>query len=69
MFLEDVTSLPLKREVEFSIDLVIGTEAVSVVAYRLSPTEMGESKMQLEDLLEKKKSFVLVCLLEVLPSR
>lgn len=54
MFLEDVTSLPLKTEVEFSIDLVIGTAPVSVVSYRLSPTELGESKMQLEDLLGKK---------------
>ncbi|XP_058727417.1 uncharacterized protein LOC131598861 [Vicia villosa] len=53
VFPEDVTSLPPKREVEFSIDLVPGTAPVSISLYRMSPAELRELKSQLEDLLAK----------------
>ncbi|XP_058762994.1 uncharacterized protein LOC131636407 [Vicia villosa] len=46
VFLEDVTSLPPEREVEFSIDLVSGTAPVSVSPYRMSPAELRELKSQ-----------------------
>ena len=32
-FLEDVTYLPIERDVEFSIDLVPGTTLVSIASY------------------------------------
>jgi hypothetical protein len=42
------------REVEFSIDLVLGTKPVSMTPYRMSASELAELKKQLEDLLDNK---------------
>ncbi|XP_058748124.1 uncharacterized protein LOC131620923 [Vicia villosa] len=42
------------REVEFSIDLVLGTRLVSMAPYKMSALELSELKKQLEELLEKK---------------
>ncbi|XP_050918947.1 uncharacterized protein LOC127136435 [Lathyrus oleraceus] len=53
IFLEDVTSLPPEREVEFSIDLIPGTSPIYVSPYRMSPLELRELKDQLEELLTK----------------
>ncbi|XP_058762351.1 uncharacterized protein LOC131635724 [Vicia villosa] len=53
VFPEDITSLPLEREAEFSIDLVPGTAPVSITPYRMSPIELRELKIQLEELLAK----------------
>ncbi|XP_050916762.1 uncharacterized protein LOC127131922, partial [Lathyrus oleraceus] len=54
VFPEDISDLPPKREVEFSIDLVPGTSPVSMAPYRISASELKELKCQLEDLLEKR---------------
>ncbi|XP_050918527.1 uncharacterized protein LOC127135949 [Lathyrus oleraceus] len=53
VFLEDVTSLPPERGVEFSIDLITGTTPISVSPYRMAPLELRELKDQLEELLTK----------------
>ncbi|XP_050914925.1 uncharacterized protein LOC127129853 [Lathyrus oleraceus] len=53
VFLEDVTSLPSEREVEFSIDLIPGTAPISVSPYRIAPLELRELTNQLEELLTK----------------
>ncbi|XP_050920554.1 uncharacterized protein LOC127138206 [Lathyrus oleraceus] len=53
VFPEDVTSLPLEREVEFSIDLIPRTAPISVSPYRLAPLELRELKNKLEELLTK----------------
>lgn len=53
VFPKDVTSLPLKREVEFSIDVVARTTLVSVCLCRMAPLEQRELKDQLEELLMK----------------
>ncbi|XP_054824683.1 uncharacterized protein LOC129322354 [Prosopis cineraria] len=50
---EEMTGLPLEREVEFSIKLVLGTESISKALYRMSSSELAELKKQIEDLLEK----------------
>ncbi|XP_050900642.1 uncharacterized protein LOC127107408 [Lathyrus oleraceus] len=42
VFPEDVTSLPPEREVEFSIDLILGTTPISVSPYRMAPLELRE---------------------------
>ena len=52
-FPDDITDLPLEREVEFAIDLVSRTSLISIVSYRMSPSELGELKKQLEELLDK----------------
>ncbi|GKV00524.1 hypothetical protein SLEP1_g13198 [Rubroshorea leprosula] len=53
VFLEDLPGLPPDREVEFAIDLVPGTGPVSKAPYRMTPAELKELKVQLEELLEK----------------
>nr|KYP50860.1 Retrotransposable element Tf2 [Cajanus cajan] len=53
VFSDDMSSLPPRREVEFSIDLVPGTGPISIAPYRMSPVELVELKKQIEDLLEK----------------
>src|ERR1043165_4650415 len=54
VFPEDVSELPPEREVEFAIDLILGTSPVSMAPYRMSAYELSELKKQLEELLEKK---------------
>jgi len=45
VFPSDVPSLPSEREVELSIDLILGAEFVSVAPYRMSPSELKELKV------------------------
>nr|KYP58943.1 hypothetical protein KK1_014366 [Cajanus cajan] len=54
VFLDEVPGLPPTREMEFSIDMVLGAGPVSVAPYRMAPAEVVELKGQLEDLLEKQ---------------
>ncbi|MCI82372.1 cellular nucleic acid-binding protein, partial [Trifolium medium] len=54
VFSEDVTNVPPKREVEFTIDLVPGTSPISMAPYRMSASKLNEFKKQLEELLEKR---------------
>ena len=49
----DNAGLPPEREVEFTIDLIPGTELVSIPPYRMAPTELREIKAQLEEFLSK----------------
>lgn len=53
VFLEDVTFLPLQREVKFSIYLIPGTGENSTLPYKIYPKEFKELKAQLKELLEK----------------
>ncbi|XP_073137324.1 uncharacterized protein [Henckelia pumila] len=53
VFPSDVTGIPPDREVEFSIDLVPGTEPISKAPFRLAPTEMRELKEQIQELLDE----------------
>jgi hypothetical protein len=45
--------LPPDREVDFSIDLVPGTQPIHKAPYRMSPTELRELKEQLQELLDR----------------
>jgi len=54
VFPTEVPGLPPSREVEFSIDLVPGTDLVSMAPYRMTPTELVELKSQIEELLGKQ---------------
>ena len=53
VFPYDIASLPPDREVEFTIDLMSGTEPISIPPYRMAPAELRELKAQLEELLSK----------------
>ena len=52
-FPDDIAGLPPEREVEFTIDLIPGTEPISIPPYRMAPAELRELKAQLEELLSK----------------
>jgi hypothetical protein len=52
VFLEGIESLPLEREVEFSIELISGVGTVSKVLYLMSSLELAKVKQQ-EFLLKK----------------
>ena len=53
VFPNDISSLPLDREVEFTIDLIPETEPISIPPNRMAPAELRELKAQLEELLSK----------------
>lgn len=44
VFLNDISDLPPELEIEFSIDVVPGTNPVSMAPYRMSVSELGELK-------------------------
>ena len=53
VFPYDIAGLPPYREVEFTIDLIPGTEPISIPPYRMAHAELRELKAQLEELLSK----------------
>ncbi|GJS32184.1 putative reverse transcriptase domain-containing protein [Tanacetum coccineum] len=53
VFLEDLPSLPLTRQVEFQIDLIHGVAPVARAPYRLAHSEMRELSEQLKELFDK----------------
>ena len=44
VFPDDISGLLPDREVEFTIDLIPGTEPISIPPYRMSPIELRELK-------------------------
>jgi hypothetical protein len=53
VFPDELPSLPLDREVEFTIELIPRTPPISRRSYRMPPNELAELKKQLQDLLTK----------------
>ncbi|WVZ97619.1 hypothetical protein U9M48_043138 [Paspalum notatum var. saurae] len=53
VFLEELLGLPPDRNVEFKIDLVLGTAPVSRRPYRMALDELKEFKTQLQEQLDK----------------
>nr|GFA16040.1 putative reverse transcriptase domain-containing protein [Tanacetum cinerariifolium] len=53
VFPEDLPGIPPTRQVEFQIDLVLGTAPVVRAPYRLAPSEMKELSDQLIELADK----------------
>jgi hypothetical protein len=52
VFPEELPRMPLERELEFTIDLKLGTELIARTPYRMSTPELQELKMQLKELLD-----------------
>ena len=50
---DDIAGLPPVREEEFTIDLILRTEPISIPPYRMAPAELRELKAQLQELLSK----------------
>ena len=53
VFPDDLPGLAPDREIEFNIDLLPGTNPISIAPYRMAPTELKELKEQLQELLDK----------------
>ena len=53
VFPKDLLGIPIDREIEFSIDLLLGTSPISKAPYRMALTKLKELKEQLQELLEK----------------
>nr|GEZ87393.1 hypothetical protein [Tanacetum cinerariifolium] len=53
VFLEDLSGLPLTRQVVFQIDLIPGAAPVARAPYRLAPPKMKELSEQLKELFDK----------------
>ena len=52
-FPDDISGLPPDRAIEFVIELISGTEPISIPPYRMAPADLKELKAQLEELLSK----------------
>src|SRR5579883_1160847 len=53
VFPEELPGMPPDREVEFIIELRLGTAPISKRPYRMAPNELAELKVQLQELLDK----------------
>jgi hypothetical protein len=53
VFPENMPSMPLDRDVEFTIELQSGTASISGWLYKMTPKELAKLKVQLKELLDK----------------
>ncbi|XP_028054434.1 uncharacterized protein LOC114258647 [Camellia sinensis] len=53
VFLDELPGQLVDREIEFTTDVILGTQPISKTPYRMSTTEMKELKTQLQELLDK----------------
>ena len=47
VFSEELSGLPPKREVGFHIELILGTNLISIAPYHMAPSELRDLKVQL----------------------
>ena len=52
VFFEDLSSLPLNRELEFGIELLSRSAPISIQPHRMALAELKELKIQLLDLVD-----------------
>ncbi|KAF3660337.1 hypothetical protein FXO37_13531 [Capsicum annuum] len=53
VFSDDLSGIPLDREIDFKIDLLSDTRPISISPYRMASTELKKLKEKLKDLLDK----------------
>jgi hypothetical protein len=53
VFLEEILGMPPDHDIEFSIELLLGTAPISKRAYRMDVKDLMKLKKQIEELLEK----------------
>jgi hypothetical protein len=53
VFPEELPGMPPEREVEFYIDLILGTAPIAKRPYCMAPTELAELKLQIAELQQK----------------
>jgi hypothetical protein len=52
IFPKELPRISLKRELEFTIDLKLGTEPIARMPYRMSTPKLQELRIQLKGLLD-----------------
>ena len=53
IFLEELNGLPLNKELEFTIYLIPSNAPISQAPYIMAPSKLKESKVQMQDLVDK----------------
>ena len=53
VFSDELPGLPLPRDVDFCIELHLGTSPISMTPYRMALVKLQELKVQLQELLDK----------------
>ncbi|WMV59038.1 hypothetical protein MTR67_052423 [Solanum verrucosum] len=53
VFPTDLPGMPPNRDIDFCIDLELGTRPISIPPYRMTPVELRELKAQMQELLDK----------------
>ena len=53
IFSKELPRLSPQRKIEFSIELALGTNPISIASYRTALLKLRELKVQLQDLLDK----------------
>ncbi|XP_075077143.1 uncharacterized protein LOC142163888 [Nicotiana tabacum] len=53
LFPSDLPGMPPDRDINFCLDLVVGTQLIYIPPYRMAPKELKELKKQIEELLAK----------------
>ena len=53
VFLDDLSSLPSERELEFGIELLLGSTPIFIPSYMMVPIDSKELKTQLQDIVDK----------------
>jgi hypothetical protein len=53
VFLEELSGMPLDREIEFAIEIVPSTTPIFKRPYRMTANQLAELKEQLQELLDK----------------
>nr|GFC78111.1 putative reverse transcriptase domain, aspartic peptidase domain protein [Tanacetum cinerariifolium] len=53
VFPDELSGIPPVHEVEFNIELILGSEPISKAPYRMALIELKELKDQLQELLER----------------
>ena len=53
IFPNELSGLPLHRDVDFCIELHPGTLPIYMTPYRMAPVELQELKVQIQELLDK----------------
>ena len=53
VFPDELSRLPPQRDVDFVIELQLGTLPISMTPHRMAPVELQELKVQIQGLLDK----------------
>ena len=53
VFSEELLGIPLEREVDLSIEIVLRIAPIYRVPYRMAPSELKDLRLQLQELLDK----------------